>query len=255
MLRKSNPLNIVCAIFVVLALFYIFSIWSLFKDTTTPINTLRHHYNLAVGLLITVCFIITYLRQSIVAWWMAVSFLPIQAILYYAVNPFEIKRFLSSIWIYILIIGYLVNRYEPYKEYIKISDDLDHTQQQVESINSGYSANPLYYIAIGAMGVLLFDLLFYYRLYLDHKIPEIGTNQLYRVVQTGLFIMFLLAYKYRSVLAWLLCAIWVPIVWIIYYRDHVFDLNMCLIAGIGWVILLGYLLSIYPKYLAYIKHK
>ena len=115
----DNPLGIIYLAAIILGLTAIFNLVSakdIITDSQNPLLGYMYH---TTRLIMALSFVLFYWKNCIFAWWIALMYGPVLWIMYFLFHPFRItQEFLILVFFYGLIIGYLILKYKPYKDYL-----------------------------------------------------------------------------------------------------------------------------------------
>lgn len=252
MAAGKNPLRTVFIVVCIFVISYLFRFWRWFAGTDDMIGVFRANPEGVIGFLISISFIFAYMKQSIHAWWIVLIASPVVIIAHYTINPFELND-LYGIGVDIFILGYLINQYKPYKVFVEGCEDLCSREPATERLDDNGKRNPMRYLAVASIGILVLDLIYYTGILSNQRFEEVWTNHVLRVVQTVFVLAFLAAYRYKSIVAWWLCVIWGPLVWVLFLQSHSFIMFQFILAGTINICFLAYMICIYSNYLAYVR--
>ena len=117
----QNPLSIIFGASIIWAAFNIFVLIKTI-DSKGPGILMHENANKFVELLLCIAFMVSYVRKSILAWWVAVFFGPIASLVYAFFHSDTVKLYnliICIVFELVILFAYLLPKYKPYRNYIK----------------------------------------------------------------------------------------------------------------------------------------
>jgi hypothetical protein len=120
----KNPLKSINILFSIISLIYVLLFTLTIAKEKTLGETIASQKTATIGLCLSVSFIVCYFQKNIIAWWIAILFVPIMFICKVIIKgglPDNISIF-AFVVVGFLTIYYLRPKYAIYKEYLKSND-------------------------------------------------------------------------------------------------------------------------------------
>ena len=88
---------------------------------STLVEEIASHQTITFGLGLSITFIVFYLLKNLIAWWIAMLYIPIMFIAHIVENGTtpSMGSIISTVVMVLLLKIYLKPKYKPYKEYIE----------------------------------------------------------------------------------------------------------------------------------------
>jgi hypothetical protein len=118
---QKNPLSTLFGAFIILVAFNMVVCVKVVYSQSVEI-LLSERLDAVAQLLVSAAFIVSYIRKSIFAWWIALFFGPVVSLVFSLVNPDAVGLKIVIIGVVIWIIfgcAYLAKRYKPYRNYVR----------------------------------------------------------------------------------------------------------------------------------------
>lgn len=264
-LTTKNPLLAVNLFFCFNCMMYLLPFASKFAKGMAIIDILAGNAGRVTGLSLSVLFIICYFKKNIFAWWIASLFLGIMFVAKIIIkNEFpDIRLSLVFLIMYVFVLCYLLPKYEIYKKYIagnEMSDgfevlEAEGLHPQDESTDSK-PRNPLQAVISATVTLTIFELSYLFPI---GKKPTNYQEILMFFSPQGsvLLLLFILLFAYhkKSIIAWWVSMIHIPVMWMVYNSFNPFNIIQFAITAVIFAIMAGYLIMKYKPYQAYISTK
>jgi len=120
--ESKNPLRLLFQALIVFTVIILFNIFTGGGFLARKFGLLTAYAHQIITLLVILSFCLCYHKQSIWAWWIALAGGPIYWMILYAFLPIGIPVVIISIFINMIVVGYLISKYKKYKNYIMKQD-------------------------------------------------------------------------------------------------------------------------------------
>jgi hypothetical protein len=259
----KNPLKPTCIFFYIASsLCIILFLVSLYFGHPL-LETIKHFKVISVFLCLSAVFIISYHRRYILAWWAAMSFLPILYITWYITQgrPLDDTLLYGVIIVFLLLSSFFVSPYKSYEEFIRSGGKSVGEKKSKWLTPEEYcktvavQQNPLQIVFYGAIFLALSALFSTVFGRTGRLVETYGELAAYTTHAITIFmsIAFVWFYWKKNIAAWWIAVFANPVAWVVFSLFPPFILKVFLFGLIVNVGITGYLLLKYKPYKNYIQ--
>lgn len=259
----KNPLKLTSIVFYALSALYVLIFISKIGAGHTLADIVINEKIKFIGFILCVLFILFYMLKNILAWWIALLYCPAMVMLNLTIG----NKSLDIISVFIItivplsIFHYLEPKYAEYKVFIKGASQPTKTRNSQGSDFDFHNnkpsfdlQNPLQIIFVAVVGLAMFTV---YNLFtgggaLADKlgVPTVYTHLITKLLLVSAFIVF---YWKKSILAWWITLISVPLMWLIYSLFQSVKISQLIFASLLYGFVVWYLIAKYKPYKEYIN--
>lgn len=259
----KNPLKLTSIVFYALSALYVLIFISKIGTGHTLADIVISEKIKFIGFVLCVLFALFYMLKNILAWWIALLYCPAMAILNLTIG----NKSLDIISIFIItviplsICHYLEPKYAEYKDFIKGASQPTKTRNSQESDfdfqnnNPSFDLqNPLQIIFVAVVGLAMFSV---YNLFTGGGAlaDKLGVSTVYAYLITELLLVlaFIAFYWKKSILAWWIALISIPLMWLVYYLFQPIKIPQLIFTSLLYGFVVWYLIAKYKPYKEYIN--